>query len=122
MGISDYYARLLKNILIIRKCVVFSGKRLTLKCVFLIKHPSTEGFCRGLASSFCAGVNDCSWSSAGAGGTGRQRWEAALGSPPHGKLNIKAKAEQVSNKKQGKLMCLANSSTKRLWPLPELSC
>jgi len=66
MGISNYYVRHLKNILIIRKCLVFSGKRVPLKCFWLSTQEQKE-FCKGLALS-CAGVNNCPWSSAGPGG------------------------------------------------------
>lgn len=53
-----------KNIQIIRKCLVVSGKGIPLKCFYLSTQEEKE-FCKGLASLPCAGVNDCSWSSAG---------------------------------------------------------
>lgn len=66
----------LKNIQIIRKCLVVSGKGVPLKCSCLSSQEQKE-FCKGLACLSCAGVNNCSWSSAG------QCWDALhTGSSP----------------------------------------
>lgn len=59
----------LKNIQIIRKCLVVSGKWVLLKC-FCLSTQEQKEFCKGLTSLSCSGVNNCSWSSAG------QCWDA----------------------------------------------